>query len=104
MQLSDHERDDSCVQDIETYNCNPEHLIQSDQVIDAIHTAIHQLPSELQQVIQLREVNGLSYDDIAKEVQCPVGTVRSRIFRARSFIDQQITPLLEQNTLRKGRT
>lgn len=103
MQLADNERDDSCVQDIATYHQSPEHLTQSDQVINAIQEALRQLPSELQKVIQLREVQGLSYDEIAQEVQCPVGTVRSRIFRARSLIDESIAPLLEQNTTRKGR-
>tara|TARA_B100001094_G_scaffold295291_1_gene316519 strand:- start:572 stop:1165 length:594 start_codon:yes stop_codon:yes gene_type:complete len=104
MQLADNERDDSCIQNIATSNHNPEHLTQSDQVIDAIQQAMHQLSPELQQVIQLREVEGLSYDEIAEQVQCPVGTVRSRIFRARSFIDQYIAPLLEQHTTRTGRT
>ena len=56
---------------------------------------VEQLPEELRTAITLREVDGLSYEEIAEAMQCPIGTVRSRIFRAREAIDGKLRPLLE---------
>ena len=56
---------------------------------------IENLPEDLKSAIMLREIDGLSYEDIANVMGCPVGTVRSRIFRAREMIDSKIKPLLE---------
>jgi RNA polymerase sigma-70 factor, ECF subfamily len=60
--------------------------------------AVEALPEELRTAISLREVEGLSYEEIAARMECPIGTVRSRIFRAREAIDQHLRPLLDQDT------
>ena len=73
---------------------SPEEIAQNDQLIKAINHAISELPSELKEAIQLREFDGLSYDDIAVAMDCPIGTVRSRIFRAREAISLAITDFL----------
>jgi len=72
----------------------PESLVQSDDVRDAINRAIHALPEELRTAILLREIEGMSYEEIAATMECPVGTVRSRIFRAREAIDKALAPLM----------
>ncbi|MBR9769705.1 MULTISPECIES: RNA polymerase sigma factor RpoE [Halomonas] len=76
--------------DIET----PEASIARDQLEAAVFEAIENLPDDLRTAITLRELDGLSYEDIAQIMQCPVGTVRSRIFRAREAVDQHIQPLM----------
>jgi len=63
--------------------------------------AIAMLPDDLKEAIVLREVDGLSYDEIAEKMDCPIGTVRSRIFRARDAIDQALKPLLQDESMRK---
>ena len=72
----------------------PETLAMSEQLEDAIYGAIERLPHELKTAVTLREFEGLSYEDIAAVMDCPVGTVRSRIFRAREAIDDVVRPLL----------
>jgi RNA polymerase sigma-70 factor, ECF subfamily len=72
----------------------PEAVAQSDDVRDAINRAIHALPEELRTAILLREIEGMSYEEIAATMECPVGTVRSRIFRAREAIDKALAPLM----------
>ena len=72
----------------------PDSLYQSKQVGLAVNRAIEQLPEDLRTAIVLRELEGLSYDEIAAAMNCPVGTVRSRIFRAREAIAQELRPLL----------
>jgi RNA polymerase sigma-70 factor (ECF subfamily) len=72
----------------------PEGLAQSEEVRQAINGAINGLPEELRTAILLREIEGMSYEEIAQTMECPVGTVRSRIFRAREAIDKAIAPLL----------
>ncbi|WP_027966582.1 RNA polymerase sigma factor RpoE [Halomonas halocynthiae] len=76
--------------DIET----PEAAIARDQLESAVFEAIEALPDDLRTAITLREMDGLSYEDIANIMECPVGTVRSRIFRAREAVDQHIQPLI----------
>ncbi|ALM52196.1 RNA polymerase sigma factor RpoE [Halomonas huangheensis] len=76
--------------DIET----PEAAIARDQLEAAVFEAIENLPDDLRTAITLRELDGMSYEDIAQIMQCPVGTVRSRIFRAREAVDQHIQPLV----------
>jgi len=71
----------------------PEQLAIGDEVVGMIYSAIDSLPDELQIAITLREFEGLSYSEIAKTMQCPVGTVRSRIFRAREAIDNKLQSL-----------
>jgi RNA polymerase sigma-70 factor (ECF subfamily) len=73
----------------------PERLLLRDEVESTITAALEQLPEGLRMAITLREIEGLSYEEIAEAMDCPVGTVRSRIFRAREAIDQQLRPLLE---------
>lgn len=65
-----------------------------DQLEAAVFEAIEQLPEDLRTAITLREFDGLSYEDIANVMDCPVGTVRSRIFRAREAVDRHIQPLV----------
>lgn len=72
----------------------PESAMARDQLEAAVFQAIENLPDDLRTAITLRELDGLSYEDIANIMQCPVGTVRSRIFRAREAVDQHIQPLV----------
>lgn len=72
----------------------PENQLMRDQLEEVVYKAIRELPEDLRTAVTLREMEGLSYEEIAKVMDCPVGTVRSRIFRAREFIDQRIAPLL----------
>lgn len=73
----------------------PENLAQGDELRVVVEAAIGSLPQDLRVAITLRELEGLSYEDIANVMGCPVGTVRSRIFRAREAIDQKVGALLE---------
>ncbi|MES2819541.1 MAG: RNA polymerase sigma factor RpoE [Pseudomonadota bacterium] len=73
---------------------SPEHLFLRDEMEASVHRSIQRLPDDLRTAITLREFDGLSYEDIASVMQCPVGTVRSRIFRAREAIDNALQPLL----------
>jgi RNA polymerase sigma factor RpoE len=73
---------------------NPESLILSDEVKKVVFETIEALPDDLRTAITLREIDGLSYEEIAQIMNIPVGTVRSRIFRARDAIDEKIKPLI----------
>lgn len=73
----------------------PEKLVQRDEIERVIYETIDALPEELRTAITLREMEGLSYEEIAITMDCPVGTVRSRIFRAREAIEAKMKPLLE---------
>lgn len=73
----------------------PEYLLMNDEIISVIKTAIEKLPEEMKTAIMLREFEGMSYEEIAQTMECPVGTVRSRIFRAREAIDEKLSPLLD---------
>jgi RNA polymerase sigma-70 factor (ECF subfamily) len=73
----------------------PERLLLNEEIIETIKAAIDNLPEEMRIAITLREFEGLSYEEIAEAMDCPVGTVRSRIFRAREAIDNKLNPLLE---------
>jgi RNA polymerase sigma-70 factor (ECF subfamily) len=73
----------------------PERLLFSQEIIETIKTAIDNLPEEMRVAIMLREFEGMSYEEIAQAMDCPVGTVRSRIFRAREAIDSKLAPLLD---------
>ena len=72
----------------------PEALLASKQIAAAVNSAMQTLSEELRQAITLREIEGLSYEEIAELMNCPIGTVRSRIFRAREAIAQRLRPLL----------
>lgn len=73
----------------------PERLLLTDEIRETILDAMDKLPPDLREAIMLREVEGLSYEEIAEAMTCPIGTVRSRIFRAREAIDERLKPLLE---------
>ncbi|MBP9804917.1 MAG: RNA polymerase sigma factor RpoE [Candidatus Accumulibacter sp.] len=73
----------------------PESLLQSKQTGETINAAMEALPDELRSAIVLREIEGLSYEEIAEAMSCPIGTVRSRIFRAREAVAEKLRPLLD---------
>lgn len=79
------------LKDIDT----PENALYRDELQKVINGVLNKLPEELRVALTLREFDGLSYEDIAEIMNCPVGTVRSRIFRAREAIDKEISPLLQ---------
>ena len=91
------------VEEAEFYNGNdalkemntPEHNLLTEELQTAIDQAIRDLPEDLRTAVTLREMEGLSYEDIAAIMDCPVGTVRSRIFRAREVIAEKLRPLLD---------
>ena len=72
----------------------PESVLLSKEIAETVNSTIEKLPEELRTAIQLREIEGMSYEDIARVMDCPIGTVRSRIFRAREAIAEQLRPLL----------
>jgi RNA polymerase sigma-70 factor, ECF subfamily len=72
----------------------PESVLLSNEIAETVNSTIEALPEELRTAIQLREIEGMSYEDIAQVMNCPIGTVRSRIFRAREAIAEQLRPLL----------
>ncbi|QOW21421.1 MULTISPECIES: RNA polymerase sigma factor RpoE [Lysobacteraceae] len=76
-------------------NDTPERELMRQQVEQLVLRVVEGLPAELREAISLREVDGLSYEEIAEKMGCPIGTVRSRIFRARDAIDQELRPLLD---------
>ncbi len=95
---------DQDIADIEQINgdnalkeqATPEHMLLRDEIQETVVKAIEGLPEDLRVAITLREVEGLSYEDIATAMDCPIGTVRSRIFRAREAIDKHLRPLLDK--------
>lgn len=98
-------REDILAEDAENYESGmnlretdtPENLTLSEELKKIVFETISNLPDELKTAITLRELEGLSYEEIAEVMQCPVGTVRSRIFRAREAIDIKINPLIQQD-------
>lgn len=72
----------------------PERLLLKDEIEATVYQAIDELPEDLRTAITLREFEGMSYEEIAQTMGCPIGTVRSRIFRAREAIDKRLKPLL----------
>jgi RNA polymerase sigma-70 factor (ECF subfamily) len=72
----------------------PESVLLSNEIARTVNATIESLPEELRRAIQMREIEGMSYEDIAQAMDCPIGTVRSRIFRAREAIAEQLRPLL----------
>jgi len=73
----------------------PERLLMSKQIGETVNAAMDRLPDDLRTAISLREIDGLSYEEIANAMKCPIGTVRSRIFRAREAIAEELQPLLD---------
>jgi len=82
---------DEAIADIQT----PDAVLLSRQIAETVNRAIEALPAELRTAVTLREIEGLSYEEIAEAMNCPIGTVRSRIFRAREAIAEQIRPLID---------
>lgn len=80
----------------------PERLLLTDEIRSVVNRAIDGLPEDLRRAIVLREIEGLSYEDIAASMACPVGTVRSRIFRAREAIDRHLKGVFEGGLGRDG--
>ena len=97
-------KEDILAEDAESYDIGthlrdadtPENLVLSQELKKVVFDTIEALPDELKTAITLREIDGLSYEEIAEVMQCPVGTVRSRIFRAREAIDAKVNPLIQQ--------
>ncbi|MGB2078677.1 MAG: RNA polymerase sigma factor RpoE [Vibrio sp.] len=75
---------------------NPENLTLSEELKEVVFHAIEALPDDLKTAMTLRELDGLSYEEIADVMDCPVGTVRSRIFRAREAVERKIQPLIQR--------
>ena len=75
----------------------PENELMSKQVVNVVNSSLEQLPDDLRIALTLREIEGLSYEEIADVMNCPIGTVRSRIFRAREAIAENLRPLLGTN-------
>jgi len=98
---SEYEQDFSEIEQIEGNDAlkeqaTPEHILLKDEIQATVISAIEGLPGDLRTAITLRELEGLSYEEIATVMECPIGTVRSRIFRAREAIDKQIKPLIQE--------
>ena len=79
-------------------NDGPESILAAKEIAAVVNAAMDDLPVDLRQAVILREIEGLSYEEIATAMNCPVGTVRSRIFRAREAISARIRPLLDKQT------
>jgi RNA polymerase sigma-70 factor (ECF subfamily) len=92
------------VQDAEDYGASdwlkeyatPERELLAEEIQATVKAVMSDLPADLREAISLREIEGLSYEDIATAMDCPIGTVRSRIFRAREAIDERLEPLLDE--------
>jgi RNA polymerase sigma-70 factor, ECF subfamily len=76
----------------------PDAVLASKEIVEMVNAAMEALPEELRQAITLREIEGLSYEEISQAMNCPIGTVRSRIFRAREAISEKVKPLLENQS------
>ena len=78
-----------------TSESTPETELAAREIAEAVNSAMEALPEDLRQAVTLREIEGLSYEEIAEEMQCPIGTVRSRIFRAREAVAEKLRPMLD---------
>jgi RNA polymerase sigma-70 factor (ECF subfamily) len=81
-----------------TINETPESVLAAKEIADAVNSGLAALPDDLRQALTLREIEGLTYEEIAAVMDCPMGTVRSRIFRARELISAKLKPMLERQT------
>jgi RNA polymerase sigma-70 factor, ECF subfamily len=96
--MSDEEDETSWRKNEPTSDETPETVLAAKEIAAVVNAAMDSLPEDLKQAVTLREIEGLSYEDIALVMDCPIGTVRSRIFRAREVISARIKPLLEKQT------
>ncbi len=99
MLRSSNEEDETSYTDNElTTDETPETVLAAKEIAATVNAAMEALPEDLRQAVTLREIEGLSYEEIAEVMGCPIGTVRSRIFRAREAISAKVRPLLENRT------
>jgi len=94
----DDEDETSAVENELTSAETPETVLAAKEIAATVNSAMEALPDELRQAVTLREIDGLSYEEIAEVMNCPIGTVRSRIFRAREAISAKVKPMLENQT------
>lgn len=98
MRSDDDENETSRIGQELTNDETPETVLAAREIATAVNAAMEALPDDLRQAVTLREIEGLSYEEIATVMACPIGTVRSRIFRAREAISARVRPLLENRT------
>ncbi len=98
FRTSDDEDETSRARNEPTTDETPESVLAAKEIGNVVNAAMEALPDDLRQAVTLREIEGLSYDEIAVIMSCPIGTVRSRIFRAREAISARIRPMLENQT------
>jgi RNA polymerase sigma-70 factor (ECF subfamily) len=101
MHGKDEEEDEASLPDLDVHGETPETILASRQIADAIQSVMAELPEDLRQAVSLREIEGMSYEAIADAMNCPIGTVRSRIFRAREAISARIKPMLDKQTTKR---
>ena len=94
----DDEDETSAVENELTSSETPETVLAAKEIAVAVNSAMEALPEELRQAVTLREIEGLSYEEIVEVMSCPIGTVRSRIFRAREAISAKVRPMLENQS------
>jgi RNA polymerase sigma-70 factor, ECF subfamily len=95
---ADEEDETSSVGNELTAEETPESVLAAKEIASAVNSAMEALPEDLRQAVTLREIEGLSYEEIAEVMNCPIGTVRSRIFRAREAISAKVKPMLENQS------
>lgn len=95
---SDDEDETSWQKQEQTNSETPEMVLAAKEIADTVNAAMQALPEELRQALTLRELEGWSYEEIAATMNCPIGTVRSRIFRAREAVSAKVKPLLERQS------
>jgi RNA polymerase sigma-70 factor, ECF subfamily len=98
LYLSDDENETSWRKSEPISHETPESVLAAKELAALVNTALDTLPADLRQAVVLREIEGLSYEEIANAMSCPIGTVRSRIFRAREAISQKVKPLLDNQS------
>jgi RNA polymerase sigma-70 factor (ECF subfamily) len=94
----DDDDETSAVENELTSSETPETVLAAKEIAAAVNSAMEALPEELRQAVTLREIEGMSYEEIAEVMNCPIGTVRSRIFRAREAISAKVKPMLENQS------
>jgi RNA polymerase sigma-70 factor (ECF subfamily) len=94
----DDDDETSSVENELTTSETPETVLAAKEIAATVNSAMEALPEELRQAVTLREIEGLSYEEIAEVMNCPIGTVRSRIFRAREAISAKVKPMLENQS------
>lgn len=98
LRSGDDDDETSGVENELTSTETPETVLAAKEIAATVNAAMEALPEELRQAVTLREIEGLSYEEIAEVMNCPIGTVRSRIFRAREAISAKVKPLLEKQS------